>query len=266
MVEFFRAKGLTALKHEDQREEWYRDWIDFQAGHGLYASLLSPKQYSTRGHQLDLCRLTRFLEVFAYFAPAHAYSLHVSFLGLFPIWQSANEELKREAVVRLEAGGLFAFAVSEREHGSDLLATEFTLQPDESGGFHARGSKYYIGNANAAGLVTVLAKKAGPVGAAPARRTPLVFLALRPDEAPFASVQKIRTLGIRTAFVGEFLVADQTIPVRDVISEGRDAWEAAFGAVTSGSSSSGSGPSASASTPSRRPSPTCAAGSFTGAG
>jgi acyl-CoA dehydrogenase len=233
MAEFFRAKGPAALKQEDQREEWYRDWIDFQAGHGLYASLLSPRQYSTRGHHLDLCRLTRFLEAFAYFAPAHAYSLHVSFLGLFPIWQSANEALKREAAARLEAGGLFAFAVSERDHGSDLLATEFALQTGESGGFHARGSKYYIGNANAAGLVTVLAKKAGPAGA-PARRAPFVFFVLRPDEAPFESVRKIRTLGIRTAFVGEFRVADQSVPPGDVIAEGRVAWEAAFGAVDFG--------------------------------
>jgi acyl-CoA dehydrogenase len=233
MVEFFRAKGLAALKHEDQREEWYRDWIDFQAGHGLYASLLSPRQYSTRGHQLDLRRLTRFLEAFAYFAPAHAYSLHVSFLGLFPIWQSANEALKREAVARLEAGGLFAFAVSERQHGSDLLATEFVFQAAETGELTARGSKYYIGNANAAGLVTVLGKKAGPAGA-PARRTPFVLFALRPDQTPFEAVRKIRTFGIRTAFVGEFTVAGQPVPAQDVIAEGRDAWEAAFGAVDFG--------------------------------
>jgi acyl-CoA dehydrogenase len=232
MAEFFRSKGLAALKQDDQREEWYRDWIDYQAEHGLYASLLSPKQHSARGHQVDLRRLTRFVEAFAYFSPAHAYSFHVSFLGLFPIWQSGNEPLKREAAARLEAGGLFAFAVSERDHGSDLLATAFTLQADESGGFRARGAKSYIGNVNAAGLITVLARKAGPTG--PTRRAPFVFFALRPGEAPFASVRKIRTLGIRTAFVGEFSVAGQSVPPGDVIAEGRDAWEAAFGAVDFG--------------------------------
>ncbi len=194
---------------------------------------MSPAKYSSRGHHLDLRRLTRFLEVFAYFSPAHAYSLHVSFLGLFPILQSDNEPLKFEAVKQLEAGGLFAFGVSERDHGADLLATEFTLQADDSGQLHASGSKYYIGNANVAGLVSVLAKREAAGNSA--RRAPLVFFALRPQETPaFSSVRKIRTFGVRAAFVGEFEVTDQVVPVGDVISEGRDAWEAVFGAVDFG--------------------------------
>src|SRR5207248_6951541 len=148
LVEFFRAKGLAALKREDMREEWYQDWVDYQAGHGLYASVLSPKGYTTRGHQLDLLRLTRFAESIAYFSPAHGYSLQVSFLGLFPILMGSNEPLKREAVAKLEAGGLFAFAVSEKTHGSDLFANEFIVQPKGSAGQRADGAKYYIGNAN----------------------------------------------------------------------------------------------------------------------
>jgi acyl-CoA dehydrogenase len=235
MVDFFQGKGLAVLKQEDQREEWYQDWIDYQSDHGLYASLLSPAKYSSRGSRFDLRRLTRFLEVFAYFSPAHAYSLHVSFLGLFPILQSDNEPLKQEAVKRLEAGGLFAFAVSEREHGSDLLATEFTLQEAESGELRATGSKYYIGNANVAELVSVLAKKAGPATESPTRRAPFVFFALRPGEMQkVESPRKIRTLGIRTAFVGEFAVVDQPVPTADVICEGRHAWEAMFGAIDFG--------------------------------
>src|SRR5213080_733869 len=121
LVAFFRTKGLEALKREDRQENWYQDWIEYQAGHKLYASVLSPARYSSLGHRLNLLKLTRFLEAFAYFSPAHAYSLHVSFLGLFPILMSANEQLKREAVARLEGGGLFAFGVSEQSHGSDLL-------------------------------------------------------------------------------------------------------------------------------------------------
>jgi acyl-CoA dehydrogenase len=145
---------------------WYQDWIDFQAGHGLYAALLSPKQYSSRGHQFDLRRLTRFLEAFAFCSPAHAYSLHVSFLGLFPILLGGNEPLKREAVAALEAGGLFAFAVSERGHGSDLMANEFTVSPDGV----ATGEKYYIGTVNAAAIVSVLPRSSSsPSGPGPPR-------------------------------------------------------------------------------------------------
>src|SRR5262245_59595693 len=80
LVEFFKTKGLGTLKEEDRQEGWYQDWIDYQGGHGLYAALLSPKQFSTRGARFELRNYTRFLETFAYFSPAHAYSLHVSFL------------------------------------------------------------------------------------------------------------------------------------------------------------------------------------------
>ena len=231
LVEFFRGKGLEALKQEDRREEWYQDWIDYQTRHRIYASLLSPRQYSSLGGRLNLLRLTRFLEIFAYFSPAHAYSLHVTFLGLFPILMSSNESLKKEAIARLEGGGLFAFGVSEKAHGSDLLANEFTITATEPDGWRADGRKYYIGNANAACLISVLAKKGG----ASSKRSPLVFFALRPGETPaLRNVRKIRTLGIRTAFVGEFEVAGHSFPESDIICQGRDAWDAVFGTVNLG--------------------------------
>lgn len=229
MADFFRVKGLAALKEEDRQEGWYPDWVAHQAVHGLYAGLLSPADYSTRGNRLNILKLTRFLEAFAYFSPAHAYSLHVSFLGLFPILMSANEPLKREAVARLERGGLFAFAVSERAHGADLLANEFTVR-DTPGGRVADGTKCYIGNANVAGLMAVLGKKG-----AGTRRSPLVLFALRPAESPeYRDVRKVRTLGIRGAFVGEFAVAGHPVVEADVIAEGRDAWDAVFNTVNFG--------------------------------
>jgi len=229
MAEFFQAKGLAALKQEDRQEEWYPDWIAYQASHGLYAGLLSSAAYSTRGHRLNILTLTRFVEAFAYFSPAHAYSLHVSFLGLFPVLMSANEPLKHEAVARLESGGLFAFGVSERAHGADLLANEFTVR-DTPAGRVANGAKCYIGNANAAGLMSVLGKKGGTN-----RRSPLVLFAVRPQEPPgLRDLRKVRTLGIRGAFVGEFAVADQPVPEGDVIAEGRDAWDAVFNTVNFG--------------------------------
>ena len=232
---FFTSKGLAALKEEDRAEGWYADWIEYQAKHGLYAGVLSPKACSTRGCQLDLLKLTRFWEVFAYFSPAHAYSLHVSFLGLFPILRGDNEALKREAVAKLEAGGLFAFAVSEREHGSDLLGNEFTVTEVAPGKLSARGSKYYIGNANAAGMVSVLAKKARGHGDGASRRAPLLFFVLRPGEhGALRAMRKIRTMGIRTAYVAAFEVDGYEFPESDVVCRGRAAWEAVFATVNLG--------------------------------
>jgi acyl-CoA dehydrogenase len=230
---FFERKGLAALKQEDREECWYQDWLDYQARHQLYAAVLSPRKYSTLGHHFNLLRFVRFLEVFGYQSPAHGYSLHVSFLGLFPILMSSNEPLKREAIATLERGGLLAFAVSEEAHGSDLLANEFAVTSIAPDRFVANGSKFYIGNANAASIVSVLAKKEG--AGRHGKRAPLVFFALRPaSSAAFGNVRKIRTLGIRSAFVGGFDVKGHEFPATDMICEGRDAWDAVFGTVAVG--------------------------------
>jgi acyl-CoA dehydrogenase len=235
LLDFFAAKGLAAMKDEDRSEKWYDDWLAYQAKHRIYASVLSPRAFSTLGYELDLLRLTRFLEVFAFFSPAHGYSLQVSFLGLFPILMGTQPELKREAVAALEAGALFALGVSEKDHGSDLLATEFTLKESESGEFIANGRKHYIGNANCATIISVLARIEA-LNAKPdrARRAPLAFFALRTSSPAYGSVKKIRTIGIRQAYVGSFQVKDHTVTQNDFFAEGRKAWDAVFGTVTLG--------------------------------
>jgi acyl-CoA dehydrogenase len=239
LTEFFLAKSPATLADEDARELWHQDWLDFQSKHKIYASLLAPKQYSSLGHQLDLLNLTRFLEIFGYFSPSHGYSLQVSFLGLFSILMGNNDAIKREAVAALESGGLFAFGVSEKDHGSDLLANEFTVIDDSTPDrFIANGSKYYIGNANCAHIVCILARKVRKDEAhlsANHRRAPFVLLAIRPATSPaYQSVRKIRTFGIRSAFVGEFEVKNHPFPASDIIADGRAAWDAVFGTVTLG--------------------------------
>ena len=238
LVEFFDRKGLAAIKDEDAREQWYDDWIAYQGEHRLYATLLSPKQFSapsSTGGQFDLLRLTRFLEVFAYHSPAHGYSLQVTFLGLFAILMGSNDALKHEAVTALEAGGLLAFGISEKAHGADLLGNEFALRESAPGQFVANGSKYYIGNANTASIIAILGRKEDPRSAGRVRRAPMVLFALRPKHSPgFQNARKIRTLGVRAADVGEFEVKDHPVPASDVIAEGRQAWDAVLGTVTLG--------------------------------
>lgn len=236
-MRFFENKGLAALKREEQREQWYEDWLSYQAEHCIYASVLSPRQFSSFGREFDLLRYARFLEVFGYFSPGHGYSAQVTFLGLFAILMGSNDALKREAVAALERGELLAFGVSEKHHGSDLLGNEFTIREISPGRFSANGSKYYIGNCNAAAIICTLAKKETGRSRATtgAGRAPIALFALRPARAQgFRLVQKIHTLGVRQAFVGEFEVRDHEFPQDDLIAEGRRAWDAVLGSVTLG--------------------------------
>jgi len=234
LAEFFEAKGLLALKQEDQREQWCADWLSYQATHGLYAAVLKPQQDADGGFGLNVLNYARFLEVFAYYSPAHGYSLQVTSLGLFSILLGTNPELKQEALAALEQGDLLAFGVSEKDHGSDLLANGFTIRDLGAGRFLAHGKKYYIGNANAASIISTLAHEEDGRTNGSARRSVPILFALRPKQSKNFAVKKIRTLGVRGAFVGDFEVKDHEFPASDMIARGRDAWDAVFGAVTLG--------------------------------
>ncbi len=235
LADFFQRKGLAGIKDEDGREQWYEDWLAYQSTHQIYARLLSTRQFSRLGGEFDLLRYTRFLELFAYFSPAHGYSLQTTFLGLSAVLMGTNVELKRETVAALEAGGLLAFGISERGHGSDLLGGEFTVSEVDAGQFVANGAKYYIGNSNCADFISILARKNIAGRADHLRRAPFILFALRPRASKgFHSVKKIHTLGVRAGFVGEFEVQDHPLSQRDVIAEGREAWSAVFGTVTLG--------------------------------
>jgi len=235
LVEFFKSKGLAAIKQEDREELWYSDWVAYQQKHRLYADVLSPAEFSNRSNFFDLLRYARFIEVVAYCSPAHGYSLQVTFLGLISILMGTNALLKREAVSALESGDLLAFGVSEKAHGSDLLANEFTITDSETGGYIANGSKYYIGNTDAASIISVLGRKTDIAGGSRANRAPFLFFALRPRQSShFQSLGKIRTLGVRAANVGSFAVQGHHFYSDDIIAEGRTAWDAVFGTVTLG--------------------------------
>jgi acyl-CoA dehydrogenase len=162
--------------------------------------------------------------------------MQVTFLGLFSILMGSNEALKKEAMTVLEAGGLFALGVSEKDHGSDLLANEFTIRSAGPGRFLANGTKYYIGNTNCASMISILARKLDAhTEGARIKRSPFTLFVLRPKQSKgFGEVRKIHTLGVRAGFVGEFAVKDHLLPETDLITEGRGAWDAVLGTVTLG--------------------------------
>src|SRR4029078_8073550 len=66
----------------------------------------------------------------------------------------------RRAAELLEDASIFAFGLSEKEHGADIYSTDMVLTPGGDGGFTANGSKYYTGNGNLAGMVSVFGRRA----------------------------------------------------------------------------------------------------------
>src|SRR4030043_115598 len=76
-------------------------------------------------------------------------------------WYSDFLEFQKEQGLfapLLTEGGIFAFGLSEKEHGADLYSTGMALTPLGDGKYAANGRKYYIGNANEAALVSTFGK------------------------------------------------------------------------------------------------------------
>ena len=159
-IRFFEEKGKARLKADDHARVWYEDFLDFVKKEKIFAQLLTPADYGDGDTRWDTWRNCEFNEILSFYGLQYWYTWQVSILGLGPIWMSKNEAIKKKTAEMLDAGGIFGFGLSEKEHGADLYSTEMNLTPLPDGSYKANGRKYYIGNANKAALVSTLGKMA----------------------------------------------------------------------------------------------------------
>lgn len=123
-----------------------------------------------------------------------AVSHMITFLGALPVWMAGSDDQKRVAVALIRGGGKIAFALTERTHGSDLLANELEAH-EEGDRFLISGEKWLIGNATRSTAITLLARtraEGGPRGFS------LLFADKRLlDSAGFHHLPKVKTVGLR---------------------------------------------------------------------
>jgi len=222
-IEFFENKGRGKVKKDDHERTWYSDFLEFEREEGLFAELLTPSQYADEGARWDTWRNCEFNEILAFYGLAYWYTWQVSILGLGPIWISDNEELKKQTAQLLKNGGIFAFGLSEKEHGADLYSTEMMLTPKGDGEYLASGRKYYIGNANEAALVSTFGKMSDT--------DDYVFFVVGSEHGKYECVQNVVN---SQNFVAEYALHDYPITEEDILSKGRDAWDAALNTINIG--------------------------------
>src|SRR5204863_5242655 len=87
-------------------------------------------------------------------------------------------------------------------------------------------SKYYIGNGNRAARVSVFGRIDGT--------DEYVFFAVQTDHPAYQLKKKIKTSGVRQAFVSEFELRDYPIADADILSRGKAAWDSALNTVNIG--------------------------------
>jgi acyl-CoA dehydrogenase len=224
-IEFFERKGKVKLKSDDRERVWYKDFLDFVKEEKAFARLLTPAEHGggDPDFRWDTFRNCDFSEITAFYALHYWYTWQVTILGLGPLWMTDNEAIKAKTAELLRAGEIFAFGLSERGHGADLYSTEMSLAPQEDGTYKANGNKYYIGNANEAALVSTFGKMADSGD--------FVFFAVGSKKKWYELVQNVVNV---QSYVAEYALHDYPITEAEVLSKGRDAWDAALNTVNVG--------------------------------
>ncbi len=229
LIDFFESKGKQALKHDDHERVWYQDFLDAQRELGLFADFLTPAGYGGAGARWDTTRIDAVNEVLGFYGLAYWYTWQVSILGLGPIWMSDNEDAKRRAAAFLRDGEVFAFGLSEKEHGADIYSSDMILTPtigddgQPDGGYRANGGKYYIGNANVARMASTFGKRGDD--------DEYVFFAADSQRDEYEVVKNVVN---SQSFVAQYQLTDYPVAPSDVLFEGKDAFYAALNTVNVG--------------------------------
>ncbi|MFI1509454.1 acyl-CoA dehydrogenase family protein [Streptomyces sp. NPDC020597] len=228
-VDWFEERGKRRLIEDYRSRAWLGDFLAFAAKEGLFASFLTPASAAAEGEadkRWDTARIAALNEILGFYGLDYWYAWQVTILGLGPVWQSDNGAARSRAAELLSQGEVFAFGLSEKSHGADIYSTDMLLEPDGAGGFRATGSKYYIGNGNAAGLVSVFGRRTdveGPDG--------YVFFAA---DSRHPAYHLVKNVVDSSKFVSEFRLEDYPVAEGDVLHTGRAAFDAALNTVNVG--------------------------------
>ena len=97
------------------------------------------------------------------------------------------------------------------------------ITPAAEGRFKANGSKYYIGNANAAALVSTFGKNE--------ETGEFVFFAVQSDHANYECVKNVVN---SQNFVAEYALHDYPLTADDILSTGQEAWDSSLNTINVG--------------------------------
>ncbi|MFC8781842.1 acyl-CoA dehydrogenase family protein [Streptomyces nigra] len=228
-VDWFEERGKRRIIEDYRTRAWLGDFLAFAAKEGLFATFLTPASAAGDGEddkRWDTARIAALNEILGFYGLDYWYAWQVTILGLGPVWQSDNAAARARAAELLSQGEVFAFGLSEKTHGADIYSTDMLLEPDGDGGFRATGSKYYIGNGNAAGLVSVFGRRTdveGPDG--------YVFFAA---DSRHPAYHLVKNVVDSSKYVSEFRLADYPVAPQDVLHTGRAAFDAALNTVNVG--------------------------------
>ncbi|MGK5093663.1 acyl-CoA dehydrogenase family protein [Deltaproteobacteria bacterium TL4] len=214
LIDWFENKGLKKIKEDFHNKTWNYDFVEYQKRAEIFATLMTPEGYGSKASRWNTFRNVDFAEISSFYGITYWYTFQVSMLGLAPIFNGSNELVKHKTAQLLKDGNVFAFGLSEKEHGADIYASDMTLTPRGDGTYTAKGDKYYIGNGNEAALVSVFAKMEDTGD--------YVFFVVDSKHEKYECVQN--TVNEQN-YVAEFYLHDYPIAQKDILQVGPKAWD-----------------------------------------
>src|SRR5688572_25085508 len=222
-IAFFESRGREQLRADYHAKAWYSEFLEFARREQIFATMCTPSGYGAEDSRWDTWRICEFAEVLGFYGLQYWYTWQVSVLGLGPIWMSDNEEVKQRTAKLLQEGAIFAFGLSEREHGADIYSSSMTLTRQSDGSYLAKGGKYYIGNGNEAAIVSTFGKLADT--------GEYVFFTVSPKHERYELVKNVVN---SQSYVAQFNLNDYPVKEADILFKGDDAWNAALNTVNVG--------------------------------
>jgi acyl-CoA dehydrogenase family member 9 len=199
----------------DRKADIPRSVIDGLGRVGVLG-MTAPKEYGGRGFtQMANCKILeeigRRCASTSVFVNAH-HSIGIRALLLF-----GTHEQKQRWLPKLSTGEqLGAFALTEKEAGSDAANVQMQARPTEDGShFILNGEKRYITNAAIADVLTVMART--PVPGKEGKTAITAFL-VTPDMPGFEMLEaRMPKMGIRGTATGRFAMRDVKVPKENIL-------------------------------------------------
>src|SRR5437764_2387220 len=198
----------------DRKADLPRSVIDGLGRVGVLG-MTAPKEYGGRGFsQMANCMMLeeigRRCASTSVFVNAH-HSIGIRALLLF-----GTHEQKQRWLPKLSTGEqLGAFALTEKEAGSDAANVQMQARPSEDGShFIVNGEKRYITNAAIADVLTVMARTPVPGS----DKDAITAFLVTPDMPGFEILEaRMPKMGIRGTATGKFAMRDVKVPKENIL-------------------------------------------------
>src|SRR6476660_1051213 len=198
----------------DRNADIPRDIIDGLAKTGVLG-MTAPKEFGGRGFsQRAYCKVLE--EIGARCASTSVFTNAHHSIGIRALLLFGTREQKQRWLPPLVSGQqLAAFALTEKEAGSDAANVQTTADPSADGSYYVlNGEKRYITNASIAQVLTVMARTPVPGS----DKTAITAFLVTPDMPGFQMLEpRMPKLGIRGTATGRFALKDVKVPKENVL-------------------------------------------------